>query len=337
MPSKMKLPSLAAVGLASVMALRSGDARAFCRTLTCPPPIGYPIVAPDAGACTPPTADFEVYCATKVNPPVTAIIPLWWRNACVSYDLQQDAGGGIPLSTATSIVDTSFAAWKNAPCSTGTPSITPTDLGPVSCGNVEYNSDQGNQHVIVFREGTWPYDSYYALGMTTVTYDPDTGEIYDADTEINATPDVTLSTLPVPLSQGYDFQSIITHEAGHFLGMAHATDSAATMYANLPPGATNMRTLTQDDIDGICAIYPPSGTRSVDPSIDGGSIPEDSCDPTPRHGFSTMCGGPISHGCSMSSSESRSRGDALMFMGLAGAVAVFTRTRSRRRSDLAST
>jgi hypothetical protein len=273
-----------------------------------------------------------VYCATKVNPPVTAILPLWWRNACVSYDLQQDAGPGIPLSTATSIVDMSFAAWMNARCSTGSPSITPMDLGPVSCGNVEYNSDQGNQHVIVFREGAWPYDSNNALGLTTVTYDPDTGEIYDADTEINATPDITLSTLPVPLSQTYDFQSIMTHEAGHFLGMAHATDTAATMYYSYTIGSTSMRTLTQDDIDGICAIYSPDGTRNVDPSIDGGSIPEDSCDPTPRHGFSTTCGGPISHGCDISRSGSRPGSDALMFVGFAGAVAVLTRTRSRRRS-----
>jgi hypothetical protein len=329
------IPSLVAIGVAAALAICTGDAWAYCRTLTCPPPMGYPIPTTDAGqgACTPPSADFESYCA-GLTPPVTAILPLWWRNACVSYDLQQDAGPGVPLATATTIVDTAFATWRTAACSTGTPSITPVDLGPVSCGNVEYNSDQGNQHVIVFRDDTWPHDdAYNTLGLTTVTYSVDSGEIYDADTEINATPAYPLSTLEVPLSGGYDFQSIITHEAGHFLGMAHATNMSATMYYAYAVGSTNMRELTSDDVEGICTIYPPNGTRTVDPSIDGGSIPEDTCDPTPRHGFSTTCAGPISHGgCAMSPAGSRSDGGAIWTMGFLGATAaMLLGARSRRR------
>jgi hypothetical protein len=231
-------------------------------------------------------------------------------------------------------VHTAFATWQAAPCTTGTPSIVPTDLGPVSCDKVEYNSDQGNQHVIVFRADTWPHDdAYNTLGLTTVTYSVDTGEIYDADTEINATSAYPLSTLEVPLSGTYDFQSIITHEAGHFLGMAHATDTSATMYYAYAVGSTNMRELTADDMDGICAIYPPDGTRTVDPSIDGGSIPEDACDPTPRHGFSTTCGGPLSRGgCAISPSGSRSDSAAIWTLGLVGAAAtILLGARSRRR------
>ena len=170
MPARTRLAALVAIAAAAGIVTQTGDAQAFCRTLTCPPPAGYPEID---GGCVPDTATFEAYCA-ELNPPVTKIIPLWWRNRCVSYDLQQDAGPGIPLATATSIVDTSFATWENAGCSTGTPSITPMDLGPVSCGKVEYNSDQGNQHVIVFRSDTWPHDDpYNTLGLTTVTYDPD--------------------------------------------------------------------------------------------------------------------------------------------------------------------
>jgi hypothetical protein len=180
-------------------------------------------------------------------------------------------------------------------------SIDVRDLGPVACDQVQYNSDAGNQHVILFHDDVWPHnDSNNTLGLTTVTYDPDTGEIYDADMEINATVPLTLAD-PVP-GDGYDFQSIITHECGHFLGMAHSGDDRATMYAHYTQGTTYMRTLTDDDVSGLCSIYLPDGDRVVDPSAtpDGsGELPEDSCDPTPRHGFSTLCAPTPKHGCSV--------------------------------------
>ena len=53
---------------------------------------------------------------------------------------------------------------------------------------VHYNDNttgMGNQHAIIFRDSGWPYpnDLNNTLGLTTaITFDPDTGEIYDADT-----------------------------------------------------------------------------------------------------------------------------------------------------------
>jgi hypothetical protein len=52
----------------------------------------------------------------------------------------------------------------------------------------------------------------------------------------------------------FDLQAILTHEAGHFLGLAHATDTNAIMYAYYQPGAIQ---LTSDDVDAICTVYPP--------------------------------------------------------------------------------
>jgi hypothetical protein len=53
-----------------------------------------------------------------------------------------------------------------------------------------------------------------------------------------------------------DVQNTATHEFGHFLGLAHPPVEAATMYAYAPPGQTSKRILNQDDINGICDIYP---------------------------------------------------------------------------------
>jgi MYXO-CTERM domain-containing protein len=53
-----------------------------------------------------------------------------------------------------------------------------------------------------------------------------------------------------------DVQNTVTHEAGHTLGLAHSTDSTATMAASAPAGEIAKRSLHPDDLQGICAIYP---------------------------------------------------------------------------------
>jgi hypothetical protein len=229
----------------------------------------------------------------------------------VSYDIQQNASKQVPYDVADQMFAAAFAKWTSIDCAgtsaspTGRVSIDVRDLGPVACDLVQYNQDQGNQHVIIFHDDVWPHDdASNALGLTTVTYDTDTGEIYDADMEINATVPLTLND-PVP-PDGYDFQSIITHESGHFLGMAHSVDTLATMYATYTAGSTSKRSLTADDMGGLCSIYLPDGNRVVDPSVTpngSGMIPEGTCDPTPRHGFSTQCAQPQSKGgCDVSGS-----------------------------------
>jgi hypothetical protein len=265
--------------------LGAADARAYCRTTTCPLP---PDFSPHGGTCTPP--DFESYCAS-LHPAVKSL-PIWWRNACVSYDLQKDASRQVPYDVASKLVAAAFAKWTNVTCPDGTDggsraSIDVRDLGPVSCGEVQYNQDHGNAHVIVFRDDRWPHDdANNTLGLTTMTFDVDTGEIYDADMEINATVRLAVGD-PVP-SDGYDLQSVIAHEAGHFFGLAHSGDEHATMFAAYRPGSTVKRTLTADDTSGLCAIYEAGGLRNVGASV-AGPIHEDKCDPTPRHGFSTEC------------------------------------------------
>jgi hypothetical protein len=140
-----------------------------------------------------------------------------------------------------------------------------------------------NQHVIIFRDTGWNYsDSSNTLGLTTVTYDKTNGEIYDADMELNTQDYNLVATSPAPAG-AYDLASVITHEAGHFLGLAHSADGSAVMYAHYRTGAASP---TSDDIAGICDIYSTDGTRSTS----AGALSADTCDPTPRHGYSSLCG-----------------------------------------------
>jgi hypothetical protein len=294
-------------------------------------------------------ADFDTWCAQQ-TPPVVPL-PIWWRNSCVSYDVQEDASRQVPYDTAVQDFATAFSKWTSVSCAdaalgSGAVSIQVVNLGPVACDQVQYNRDQGNQHVIIFHDTDWPYpdDMVNTLGLTTITFDPHTGEIYDADMEINATVPLTVSG-PVP-PDGYDFLSIITHETGHFLGMAHSADELATMYAHYTQGSTSMRNLTSDDTSGICSIYAPDGMREVAAAVESsGTVPSQTCDPTPRHGFQSECAQPPAGGGGCSTLQTRgtprSLGDAgSASEALASAlalVAVGRRTGRRRKRGDAST
>src|SRR4029077_14426669 len=105
-----------------------------------------------------------------------------------------------------------FTRWTGQACPTegngpSRVSIDVRDLGPVDCNAVQYNQNGPNQHVITFRDDNWPYnDSSNTLALTTVTFNPDTGEIYDADMEINTHEHPVTVRDPVPPT-GYDFAS----------------------------------------------------------------------------------------------------------------------------------
>jgi Matrixin len=317
--------------LAALLALAgvSRDAAAFCRTTTCGLP---PNFAPSDGECTPP--DFASRCAS-LDPPAK-VLPIYWSNACVSYDIQKDASVQVPYDTAAQLFATAFAKWTGTTCATGgRVSIDTKDLGPVACDQVQYSSDQGNQHVIIFHDDTWPHegDANTTLALTTMTFDPDTGEIFDADMEINSTSAIPLSLSQTVPPNGYDFQSIITHETGHFLGMAHSSDTDATMFARYMPGSQTMRDLAADDTAGICSVYLPDGARAVDPSVaSSGTVEEASCDPTPRHGFQSICAQPVHHGCALSSAPGSRAAPGSTALAVA---ALALAARARRRATAA--
>ena len=255
------------LGLATALALSAGlvtvlparSALAYCRTTSC-------AKKGTGQQCVPPQAIDCVSAADK---------PLFWALPCVTFSVQEDASATIPFATVEQIMNSAFAAWEGVSCGGGTPRILVTAGEPASCTKHEYNQKQGNANLIVFRDTGWPYEgSSNTLALTTVTYNLETGEIYDADMEINSA-DNPLTTTDTAVK--FDLLSITTHEAGHFLGLAHSQTPDATMYPDYKPGDIALRTLSPDDIAGICAIYPPTSP-----------IPA-TCDPTPRHGFSPLC------------------------------------------------
>jgi hypothetical protein len=309
-----------------------GLAHAFCREVTATPPADYDPV--DAG------------CFAGANDAGNPPLPLFWRNQCVSYSVQQNASVHVALSDARRVARQAFDTWTQAPCSAEAgPSITEFEYGPpVACDQVPSNE---HNNPIIFRDTSWPYDSANALGFTTLTVNLDTGEIYGATIEINSSRVGIVANVDGSIPSGdYDLASILTHEAGHFLGLAHSAESGAVMNAHYRAGQS---TLTLDDVSGICSVYPADFTRSTGAGVTSSAL----CNATPPLGFSSTCGtldasalftgsGPLApvdagdppcsgtNACAMS--HGPSRGGPGLAIGAIVTLGVLTRRRSARRS-----
>lgn len=257
---------------------------------------------------------------------VTTGAPLYWSRRCQTFSLDASGGVGIDIPTLRSVATAAFGAWNGVQCG-GIPVFQVVEGGGVTCQDAEYRSDDGNANVIAFVNDfaarMYPTD---AVAVTIVWHNTETGQIYDADMLLNegfGPFEVCPSLGCPPGTTGFDLQNVITHEAGHFLGLAHSADVVSTMFFRAQTAETSKRTLSPDDIDGFCAAYGGSGVPAA-------------CDPTPRHGFDPDCtvepppatpdGG---CGC-VAAGSARARPSSLAALLLAGVLARLARTRRGR-------
>lgn len=260
-------------------------------------------------------------------------IPLSWRNRCTGYSLYRlGVPEEVPWDDLVSIMQTSAAAWAAATCDEHgrerqfyevrelSPTLNPT--GYISTGQ--------NSNTISFRS-RWGEDAIHRQGtiaITIVTFDSLTGEIYDGDIELNTfhetnnTGGFQFSIARLTEMGSADLQTILTHELGHFHGLAHSANDRAVMWPEAGLGETR-RDLTYDDTAGVCAIYPasqtPVGVR---------------CNPVPYGGLATLPGGTKVTGgsCSVGPVGARARGAAAAALAGLCAVALKKRRGSRRRT-----
>jgi MYXO-CTERM domain-containing protein len=167
---------------------------------------------------------------------------------------------GISPEDATELLTRAFETWENASCAGGQPPlVSPTLGGAVECDQPEFNCDmrEHNDNTLIFRDDTWPLSyGLNALAITTVTVHQRTGAILDADIEVNSF-NLDLS-MPNDSPVTNDLLSILTHEAGHFLGLEHQSVEEGVMNPSYDPGDTSSRELFSDDARGVCDIYPPT-------------------------------------------------------------------------------
>jgi MYXO-CTERM domain-containing protein len=308
--------NLAPWGAAGAVFLLTNLAWGFCRTTTCDPKV---TCALDPLLCC---MRDEHGCDTNPN-----TLPIAWPTACVSYAVHEDGSPKLGISAAQTgaVVDEAFNSWSSVTCAGAPLSLATENKGNVTCNLPEYNQKGGNANVWMYRDSAWDEATpgasggsldASALAVTTVTFHEPTGQIYDADVELNSQyADFTLGDA----APDVDLLSIATHEAGHFLGLDHSEYPEATMFFAYAPGDTGQRTLSPDDTAAICAIYP------EDREIPSG----ESCDP--RRGFAPECGGQSTIHKSGCSASPESRGAPLGALA-AALLAGFAFVARRRRT-----
>ncbi len=249
---------LAVAIVASLAVLVPGRASAFCRTSTC------------RGAA----------CAIDTNGCVTGGKPIYWATSCVGFSIDGRLSNNLDPAATRKAITGAFMAWSDLACGAGRATLTFSPLGDTTCNKAGYVRDGPNVHVVTFRDDDWNYnDTDNTLAKTTVTFDTTTGEIFDADIEVNtATNPVTTGEVGVR----FDLQSLLTHEVGHLIGLAHSSGFEATMNPNYEIGTTKIRKLTADDVEAACAAYPPGRPASCTPTPRGGLAPN--CDPPAPEG-----------------------------------------------------
>ncbi len=222
---------------------------------------------------------------------------LFWTPRTVHAVINQAGSSGLPGQAGFDAIAAGFGAWGNQSCSDfayaldGPTPSTQVGYSDVLVSQPMLSGDVPNLHLVVFRDspcaGVVPagddclspsnddcdnkYDCWPtsvdtggdALAYTVVTSVVSTGEILDADTAFDEADfefkDLTVDTCDsrVDLEHCADVQNTMTHEAGHFLGLAHSSDPTASMYGQvLAPLETSKRAVAPDDVAGLCAIYP---------------------------------------------------------------------------------
>ncbi len=132
--------------------------------------------------------------------------------------------------------------------------------------------DSAPDVVLRFCRGAWQGDTI-DLGRTRFAASPRDGSISTATIDLNEC-DHRLSPPGEEAADRFDLQSVITHELGHVLGLAHADRSGAVMF---PSGSgTGSRAPSPDDETALATIYlgrNPPATDLATPATSGPSAP----------------------------------------------------------------
>ncbi len=164
-----------------------------------------------------------------------------------------------PPANIIDAIDAGFSVWSDVSCSEfslkngGVVDVDAEIAANSDCGasNLRICAKDRRNHVVWVED--WQYSrTIYAL--TSTTFSVSTGEISDADIEINDD-QWTFATNMDPNS--VDLQNTIAHEAGHFIGFDHNDDPTSTMYNTASNFETLKRSLEALDEAGMCEAYPP--------------------------------------------------------------------------------
>jgi hypothetical protein len=235
---------------------------------------------------------------------------LYWQVTCVPVYIYLNGFTQMRPDEVAKAVAAAAHTWSpdEVTCADGTShpylEIVPTLSTGGAVPTVKYDAHNS----LIIQTANWTH-AVDALALTSVFHKPN-GRIVDADIEVNATNLTWVNYDPgtqVDLghdTQPYDMQNALTHEFGHFIGLDHtcytpsvdptmtaprpndnlgnpvpdcdvAPDAirATVMFPSIASGFVEVtkRTLSSDDIQAVCDIYP----TSLDPQVCAMDSPND--------------------------------------------------------------
>ncbi len=288
-PSRGAIRTLSAFAVSAVVIVVAADASAFCRTTTCDPS--------------------SEDCRRNENGCIRDGVPIRWKELPIVYRFHTDVTSKLDESGARAAVRSAFDAWENVECSRGRTSLRFQEGADIEIGKPLGKKEGAEKFGIYFRDEEWPHsDAEESLALTTQIYGKTSGNIEYADIEIN-TAETNFRLTDDEGSDKVDLQAVVTHEVGHYIGLAHSDDQDSIMVARYCASADRCgestdvaRGLSEDDRKAVCTLYPPpNGERSPAPAS----------------------------GCAQATSSAPS-GGVLVFGGLAFVACAAVRRRARR-------
>ncbi len=170
----------------------------------------------------------------------------------LAYSIYQAGAPGISDDSDVTAIQDGFTAWTEVIGS----EITVDYLGLTD--NPTANAFDGN-NTVTFSDGEYAFPSgVIAVGLSTSYSEADhangirPGQIIDTDMIFN--PQMTYRTDTAGPNDGTYIRGVVTHEAGHMLGLSHSGVRSSTMFYVLPSG-TEAATLEAEDRQAMYKAY----------------------------------------------------------------------------------
>ncbi len=190
----------------------------------------------------------------------------------VTWNLNPKTGSNVQGSRSVrDVIAASFATWQQAPnaalnvsegseSNVSSESASPAAINLVCfiCSDADFAKDNTTLAVTITTTADAAGQNDGHGGASAFA-----GQILKADIIFN--PAVQFSTDPGGV--GEDLQTVATHEIGHFFGLDHSAVVRAVMF----PFASDITTLSYDDVAGISALYP-KGTPDFAAGIIAGRV-----------------------------------------------------------------
>ena len=223
--------------------------------------VGYVVGGMTAAA---PAHAFECTAARE-----RCFVNLTWPDRVVPYVVRIPTQSAMPSALLEGAATRAFDRWTNVSCS---------DLEFVFTGVTRSDEPLADVNEVVTVDAGWTATGRdpRAAALTTVSFGDRTGTIFGARIEINDDGFDFIDLDGGGCVAEFDLEAVLTHEAGHMVGLAHPCEGAATdnfcpvticdattvegelptMWWNTPTCNDALRTLEADDVEGLCFLYP---------------------------------------------------------------------------------